>query len=329
VTLESDDPGALAAVEALSVTVDFGCYGRRGPSRRAQHAVLPTAFPAPAAGGEAGGLPAGAPIPVRTHLISHLDNPLSVVERYAAPLVRARAAAAAAGGGAPAGGRDVVCIAESTFAIMQGRFRHPDNVRPSLLARLACRLFYTTSSLATACGMQALVDCVGRARVLWAVAFGAASRLLGVRGGFYRAAGPQSRTVDDVSGETPGPGRARGGTRGAGGEGTPDGTDGENPPRRTPDRRARPRPRVPAGTLPPFDKFIVLGPHRADEICQAIADRLGVEVAVADANNLGRVDVLGRSRGVVEARVAEALAANPQGNSDERTPLVVVPGAAA
>ena len=68
-----------------------------------------------------------------------------------------------------------------------------------------------------------------------------------------------------------------------------------------------------------------MGPDRADEICQAIRDRLGVDVAVVDANNLGKVDVLGKSRGVVEERIVQALASNPQGTSDERTPIVVVP----
>lgn len=38
--------------------------------------------------------------------------------------------------------------------VLSGRFRHPKGVHPGLVAKLVCRLFHPTSSLATACGMQ-------------------------------------------------------------------------------------------------------------------------------------------------------------------------------
>ena len=40
------------------------------------------------------------------------------------------------------------------ICVCAGRFRHPQGVRPGLLAKLVCQLFHPTSSLATACGMQ-------------------------------------------------------------------------------------------------------------------------------------------------------------------------------
>ena len=55
----------------------------------------------------------------------------------------------------------------------------------------------------------------------------------------------------------------------------------------------------------------------------------GIEAVVVDANDLGKVDILGRSAGVNAEAVARALAPNPAGNGDQRTPIVVIRNAAA
>jgi hypothetical protein len=125
---------------------------------------------------------------VPTHLLCHLDDPVSVVERY----VRRHARAG-----------DVLCMGETPLAAMQGRVRHPASVRPGWVARVACRLFNRFSSVATACGMQCLVDVAGSVRVLVAAALAVAARLVGVRGAFYRLAGPKANLIDDVSGQIP------------------------------------------------------------------------------------------------------------------------------
>lgn len=80
-----------------------------------------------------------------------------------------------------------------------------------------------------------------------------------------------------------------------------------------------------SGTLPPYDRHIVLGPTRASETAQAIAMHFpGVGAAVVDANDLGKVDVLGASTGLNSRYVARCLTGNPAGNSDERTPIVIL-----
>ena len=65
----------------------------------------------------------------------------------------------------------------------------PDpQVFPGLLAKTLCRLFHPTSSVATACGMQALLDLVGPLRVVVAAALGVlfkALRLGKVGGGIF------------------------------------------------------------------------------------------------------------------------------------------------
>lgn len=86
---------------------------------------------------------------------------------------------------------------------MQGRYHHPATVQPSALARLLCRGFHPTSSLATACGLQSLIDVVGPAQVLGAWLIGLALKLVGSKGWFYRLAGDQARLIDDITGTTP------------------------------------------------------------------------------------------------------------------------------
>ncbi|HHV57329.1 MAG TPA: F420-0:Gamma-glutamyl ligase [Firmicutes bacterium] len=79
-----------------------------------------------------------------------------------------------------------------------------------------------------------------------------------------------------------------------------------------------------AGTMPPFHAHIVLGPRHADQVAQAVADRLGVDTVIVDANDLGKVDVVGASRGVPRRLVSSLLTDNPCGNYEQQTPLTVV-----
>ncbi|MEB3349260.1 MAG: F420-0:Gamma-glutamyl ligase [Cyanobacteriota bacterium] len=127
-------------------------------------------------------------LPVRTHLLGVLDEPEQVLRRYAGELMQPG---------------DVLTIGETPLAVMQGRYHHPATVQPSLLARQLCRVFHPTSSLATACGLQSLIDVVGPARVLMAWLVGFALKLLGMNGFFYRLAGEQARLIDDITGTTP------------------------------------------------------------------------------------------------------------------------------
>ena len=127
-------------------------------------------------------------LPVRTHLLGVLDDPLAVLRDYAGGVLQPG---------------DVLTLGETPLAVMQGRYHHPETVQPSGLARLLCRVFHPTSSLATACGLQSLIDVVGPARVLLAWLVGTALKVVGQKGWFYRLAGEQARLIDDVTGTTP------------------------------------------------------------------------------------------------------------------------------
>ncbi|KAL3684912.1 hypothetical protein R1sor_002934 [Riccia sorocarpa] len=178
---------SLKDIQTGVVKIEYISYGPHGRTQHTQHAILPLHYPQvscselhwrKAENGQ-------SVLPISTHLLSHLDDPLQVLRTYVLPHAQPG---------------DVIAIGETPLAIMQGRFRHPVNVRPGTLARLACRLFHPTSSLATACGMQVLVDISGRLRVVVAVIIAVISRVLGSRGMFYRVAGKQARLIDDVTG---------------------------------------------------------------------------------------------------------------------------------
>ncbi|MHB8140694.1 MAG: coenzyme F420-0:L-glutamate ligase [Vulcanimicrobiaceae bacterium] len=78
------------------------------------------------------------------------------------------------------------------------------------------------------------------------------------------------------------------------------------------------------GTLPPYERAIVLAPREPDAVAQALCDRIGVACAVVDANDLQKVKVLGASQSVDRRMVEWALLDNPHGNGDEQTPVVVL-----
>jgi hypothetical protein len=78
------------------------------------------------------------------------------------------------------------------------------------------------------------------------------------------------------------------------------------------------------GTLPPYERAIVFGPADPDRVCAELQARLGYGFAIVDANDLRRAKALGVSPGLVRANVERALLANPHGNGDEQTPLVVL-----
>ncbi len=79
-----------------------------------------------------------------------------------------------------------------------------------------------------------------------------------------------------------------------------------------------------AGTMPPFDDYIVLGPKDPEGVARRIRSEVGVEAAVVDVNDLSCVDILGASEGVDRELVARLLRDNPGGNDDQQTPFVIL-----
>jgi hypothetical protein len=179
----------LAALQAAWIRIDYVTYGPQGRIPKARHVIVPLAFPTTEASHRWRPTANADVLPIRTHLLTHLDKPVEVVKRYVMPHAQPG---------------DIVTIGETPIAIMQDRFRYPTDVRPGWLAKRLCYYFLPTSSLATACGLQTLIDIVGSWRVLFAFIVGAiAKKILKKPGVFYQLAGEQARLIDDVTGTLP------------------------------------------------------------------------------------------------------------------------------
>jgi hypothetical protein len=260
----------LSQISTAWIQMEFYTYGRGGRLPRTKHIVVPLKFPNVEDSKRWRPVQDADLLPIRTHLLTPLDNPVEIVKRYVSPHAQPG---------------DIVTIGESPVAIMQGRFRHPSEITPGWLAQRLCYSFHTTSSLATACGLQTLIDQIGAWRVFGAFIGSIPFKLmprslaksLNVDGMFYRLAGYQANLIDDVT-----------------------------------------------GTIPPYDKFIVMGPDRPLELCEAIKRETGLEAAVVDVNDLRRVKILAASSGVDQTFLAEALISNPAGNGNEQTPVVLI-----
>jgi hypothetical protein len=179
----------LDTLQSAWVRINYVTYGPGGRVPKVRHCVIPLKFPDLEAAERWRPTANSDVLPIRTHLLSTLDTPVEVMRRYVTPHAQPG---------------DIVTIGESPLAIMQGRMRHPTEIKPGWLAKRLCYYFLPTSSLATACGLQSLVDEVGARRIAFAFVLGAiAKAIFRIPGMFYVLAGGQARLVDDVTGTLP------------------------------------------------------------------------------------------------------------------------------
>lgn len=202
---EGDVLARLRDIETLTLELRHSFYMRSPLAyRRAQftykvsRASLREHLPAPTAA-KTEGAPAsdetraiaprertpGVALPIRTHILTPRDRFVEVVDRYVSPSAKTG---------------DIVAIAESALAIMQGRLYHVEELHPRWLARKACRIMGADSSLSTPYGMEMAFRVCGTARMLAALAGGVLGKLAGRAGDFYRIAGEDVATIDDASG---------------------------------------------------------------------------------------------------------------------------------
>lgn len=178
----------LEELKSAWIKVNYVTYGPGGRIPKTKHIVVPLKFPDPDATPNQREAKNAKVFPIRTHLLTQLDDPIEIIKRYVVPHAQQG---------------DLVTIGETPLALIQGRFRHPTDLKPGWVAKRICYFFMPTSSLATACGMQTLVDVVGPTRVLLAFLAGSIAKVLGKPGMFYQFAGEQARLIDDVTGTLP------------------------------------------------------------------------------------------------------------------------------
>ena len=201
-------------------------------------------------------------IAVKTEILGIFDEPVKTVSNYCKDIVKKG---------------DYLIIGETPLAIMQGRYINPINIRYSFFAKLLCYFFHPTSSLATACGMQILINNIGITRIIYALTVGIIFKSFGIKGIFYRLTGKESALIDDIS-----------------------------------------------GTTFPYDKSIVQGPINTKRFCEDVSKILGVDVAIADVNDLGKVKILETSNNSNIKILERNLKTNPAGNDDQKTPIVII-----
>lgn len=178
----------LTGLKSLWLKVHYITYGPEGRIPKTCHLIVPLKFPKPEAATHWRENSVAHILPVPTHLLTPLDSTVDIVKHYVKPCAKPG---------------DIVTIGETPVAIMQGRLRHPNTVKPGWLAKRLCYYFMPTSSLATACGMQTLIDVSGPWQVASAFLIGAIAKLAGKPGMFYQLAGEQARLIDDVTGTLP------------------------------------------------------------------------------------------------------------------------------
>jgi hypothetical protein len=259
----------LSQLQSAWVRVNYIEYGSIGCVPHEQNIVLPLQYPEPVQSPQWKEKEGGVQVlPIKTHLLCHIDDPVEVVRRYVLPHAQPG---------------DIVTIGESPLAIIQEQWMHPNEVKLGWVASRFCYYFNQKASISTAYGLQSLVDQVGPLRVVFAFFAGVFAKAVLKRPGvFYELAGEQARLIDDVT-----------------------------------------------GTLPPYDRFIVLGPIDPQQVVDRIRKETGLSAAIVDVNDLKAVKILAATADTSATILEMGLRSNPAGNADEQTPLVLIrPGKA-
>lgn len=79
------------------------------------------------------------------------------------------------------------------------------------------------------------------------------------------------------------------------------------------------------GTIPPYDKYAVLGPENPDKVCNKLAEKFNLQFAIVDANNID-VEILGTSDNlqISKSDLKASIIDNPIGQGLEQTPVCIV-----
>lgn len=77
-------------------------------------------------------------------------------------------------------------------------------------------------------------------------------------------------------------------------------------------------------TLPPYNRYVVLGPAEPDRVAREISESIKAEVAIVDINDLGG-NILGTSKPTMDrSALVSILRDNPLGQSSEQTPMGII-----
>lgn len=76
--------------------------------------------------------------------------------------------------------------------------------------------------------------------------------------------------------------------------------------------------------IPPYNETVIKGPLNPGKEAQRIADGIGFPVAIMDINDIGGCWMIGGSKGLSKNFMETVMKDNPQGQSDELTPICLI-----
>lgn len=76
--------------------------------------------------------------------------------------------------------------------------------------------------------------------------------------------------------------------------------------------------------IEPYRRCVIKGPKDPELVAKRIKERIGVDAAIVDVNDIGGSWVLGATEGVNKPLVEKILKDNPLGQSDEQTPIGII-----
>ena len=78
-------------------------------------------------------------------------------------------------------------------------------------------------------------------------------------------------------------------------------------------------------SMAPYDYYIIMGPSDSDKVAKRIADKIGADVVIVDANDLTGAWVVGASSEQIDRKLVEdVLMDNPSGNQDQQRPIIII-----
>lgn len=122
--------------------------------------------------------------PVKTHTIMCNEDLIEIMDKYVT--------------GKPEKD-DYMIMSEKAVAITQGRAFDIDDIHPSALAKFLVKFVYKSPygiGIGSPWTMQLALDDVGIPRMLLAAFCSAVTKPFGIRGVFYKVAGPKARAID-------------------------------------------------------------------------------------------------------------------------------------
>ncbi|HEY8454312.1 MAG TPA: hypothetical protein VIL34_01850 [Actinopolymorphaceae bacterium] len=206
---------------------------------------------------------------VQTHFVTPGESYMDLLTRYVSPLYRPG---------------DIVASGEKVLAMCQNRVISRNDVTVGFLARHLSK-FATSNDhgigMDEPAKLQLAIDLVGRPRILFAAFLSAVTKLVGVRGVFYRVAGAGIAGIDGFY-----------------------------------ERSA----------FDFYKRHAILNPRDPVKVCNDVHAKLGILLAVFDANDLG-IELFGKPDAL--ARVPDeflkaVMRDNPAGQSDEMTPFIIL-----